>query len=338
MKKALIFLILLCMVVATFTFAACGDKGDPSEGVKNIPELADWMSMIKDDTLVTDLVIPGSHDSGTRDMIVMAKTQSEGFAGQLEKGTRYFDVRVAEKKGSLVFFHGAVKGTLTYDEYLSDIKAFLDAHPTEFLILDYQHYDVPDPQVLFDKLEQSIGRERLLDAAGKTPREFIETLTLGQARGKCIVTLGAENGTVDKPYVFVRDADNSLREESILHSPYVGEYNKKDSETYIKEYIDKYIDTYTGYGYGICVLQGQLTGSLLTDISAMEEEHNGNMNAYVDALASDSEKLAKINVIMRDFITADKTSRIVALNKTKGFVKEECAADFEVFMPANQNA
>ncbi|MDO4364395.1 MAG: phosphatidylinositol diacylglycerol-lyase, partial [Clostridia bacterium] len=55
-----------------------------------------WMSGIKDDTAISDISMPGTHDSGTQnvDLPIWSKTQSLSISEQLNIGVRYFDLRL----------------------------------------------------------------------------------------------------------------------------------------------------------------------------------------------------------------------------------------------------
>lgn len=55
-----------------------------------------WMSGIKDDTAISDISMPGTHDSGTQnvDLPIWSKTQNLSISEQLNIGVRYFDLRL----------------------------------------------------------------------------------------------------------------------------------------------------------------------------------------------------------------------------------------------------
>lgn len=91
------------------------------------------MSYLSDETLLVDVVMPGSHDAGT--MSITAEnlhTQSSGFYDQLIGGVRYFDMRVAEFKGTVRCIHANsndgindTNGTgVEFATVLSDIQRF----------------------------------------------------------------------------------------------------------------------------------------------------------------------------------------------------------------------
>ena len=61
--------------------------------------LSNWMESISDNIPLRKIVIPGSHDSGTKGMLWPWQTQKYDIAEQLELGIRYFDIRVNKKRG-----------------------------------------------------------------------------------------------------------------------------------------------------------------------------------------------------------------------------------------------
>ncbi|MDD6603779.1 MAG: phosphatidylinositol-specific phospholipase C domain-containing protein [Eubacteriales bacterium] len=124
-----------------------------------------WMSGIKDDTYLSDISIPGTHDSGTRivDNIstTWAKCQSLSIAEQLNIGVRYLDMRLAYDtacKGNIRVVHSSVdcwngnNGKLTLYEVLNDCYAFLNANPTETIIMSVKEDAGNNAQALADAI------------------------------------------------------------------------------------------------------------------------------------------------------------------------------------------
>ena len=61
-------------------------------------DYSDWMSYIKDDINVNEIVMPGSHDAGSYKMVWLGETQNFNIEQQLEMGVRYFDLRKPNTK------------------------------------------------------------------------------------------------------------------------------------------------------------------------------------------------------------------------------------------------
>lgn len=137
------FIILTCLIIIVksddvFNF----DSNGGCSTNKN-----DWMSNIKDDQLLTKLFIPGTHDSAAYKVLDIAWTtnknnfyvcQSMTIEKQLEKGIRYFDLRI-KKNG--VLYHGSGRTTYDTTKLLNIFKDFLNNHKKEFILLRLKSED-----------------------------------------------------------------------------------------------------------------------------------------------------------------------------------------------------
>ncbi|MCU0117370.1 hypothetical protein N8H74_03815 [Pseudomonas sp. B2M1-30] len=139
-----------------------GDVGSTSHGTNGVyirssavPDHSTWMGDLqqrKPGILLSDITLPGSHDAGmyeTHDYPLggggeWAKTQSLSTLGQLQAGSRYFDIRVCWRGDELSTYHG----TTGYGAYgaslssiLEDVQTFLnsDAGKDEVVILKFSH-------------------------------------------------------------------------------------------------------------------------------------------------------------------------------------------------------
>lgn len=69
-----------------------------------------------------------------------SQTQSLSFADQLKAGIRYFDLRIASKPGSEdTYFIHCLYGSKV-EASLQEINGYLEEHPTEVIILDFNHF------------------------------------------------------------------------------------------------------------------------------------------------------------------------------------------------------
>ena len=353
----LVVFVLLAVATAGFAciFSSCnllesvfpGQEGVDSRsdgGHDYAALLGGWMGMIDDDALVTEIVMPGSHDSGTYGMLFLGETQSLSFGDQMRSEARYFDVRIRRTgEGELRFYHSILTSENGYGDFLSDAVRFLEENPTEFLILDYQHRDPAGDResdnTLFSMLLDALGEERILCAPdGMSDLDYVDSLTLGEARGKVLVTFGADARSTDYDFVMVRDSDGGTRAGSVLHSPY-DERNDVQSEEYVNRVFGEYIAQYSAYDGGICVLQTQLLAGNDNGFvpQSMEEVHNPNVTAWIKSCKDDPDLLAALNVIMRDYLTPRKCIDIIELNKYKNFVAEEHASAFDALVAADDD-
>ena len=302
------------------------DSAEPNDA------LTEWMSYISDDAPVTRLAIPGSHDSGCSGMPWYAETQDLNFAEQLARGVRYFDIRVNKKGGDLVIFHGPVNGT-DYVELLYQIDEFMDAHPSEFLILDFSHFKNDSESEVFRLFDEIVSAERVVNDTCMTDSEYLDSLTLGDVRGKCVVFVDPEETEFCcRDYLFFKMGDEvEAGQEDLfsLVSPYKKLWNGSSAKKFTDKILDRYIDTFKGIDSGFFVLQCQLTdNALVFGPRYREGKLIKRANDFVRALYDNAEDLPYINIIMRDFVTCEKTALIVGLNIAKGWVSGEKAESF----------
>ena len=98
---------------------------------------SEWMKSYGDDTLVSSLSIPGSHDTlalyGIGDLA--GQCQSLGIADQLTMGVRFLDIRLKEDGDSLKAVHGIVDERQAFSTTVSTMVSFLQSHPSETLFV-----------------------------------------------------------------------------------------------------------------------------------------------------------------------------------------------------------
>lgn len=341
--SAILAAILLVVAICAIVAHSKDDKTQPTA------DLAVWQSMIKDDALLKDMVIAGAHDAGTKGLPYFAATQDRGIADLLNCGIRYLDLRVSYAKGKLLIYHGPSKG-VALTGVLDDVRAFLTDHPTESVILDFQHFDEKNLEAQSGVIETLKGKmSDMLVTSNLTANRlndmtFVDGLTLGDVRGKALVTWGWENDeALSLPYVFQRDNDIGGRKYSVLHSFYYGSLNKKSSQTYVKEVLPYYLQKYKeleanseSSSKGMRVLQGQLTdGMYVFGPRFREATHTKNMNAYLDNLKTNADDLPYVNIVIRDFVTPSKNCYTLQLNLCKNLVKADSVAAFEKMINDN---
>jgi 1-phosphatidylinositol phosphodiesterase len=96
------------------------------------------MRSIADNTNITRMAIPGTHDSGAWQYCVtpMCRAHDVSIATQLDIGVRAFDIRVGDAGGGTYkVYHGPVDMGITVQSVLDDIVTFLDTNRSEFIIL-----------------------------------------------------------------------------------------------------------------------------------------------------------------------------------------------------------
>jgi 1-phosphatidylinositol phosphodiesterase len=104
------------------------------------------MSRLKDETPLSALSIPGTHNSPTcHTALPSVRCQAVGVKEQLNNGVRFLDIRVQPEdaedytKEGLILVHSAFPISLTGNKYFRDLQntvvEFLDANPSETVII-----------------------------------------------------------------------------------------------------------------------------------------------------------------------------------------------------------
>ncbi|KAL8929913.1 MAG: hypothetical protein Q9208_001057 [Pyrenodesmia sp. 3 TL-2023] len=156
--------------------------------------LSSWMRSLKDDTPLSALSIPGTHNSPTcHRALPSVRCQATSPPEQLDNGVRFFDIRVQPEspldptKDGLALVHGVFPISLTGTKYLRDlvqeVYAFLDQNPSETLIMSLKREgtgDATDAQLSRILKDHYAGDPNRWFTAPRIPY-------LGEARGKIVL-------------------------------------------------------------------------------------------------------------------------------------------------------
>ncbi len=288
----------------------------------------DWMSYIKDEIPLTQVVIPGAHNAGSYGMSKMAQCQKDNLRTQFQYGIRQFCLRLStDRKGRIVLAHGITKGDL-FENALRDLQAVSEAYPTEILLLDIREYQPQKfgPVTLTykaDKDKVNALLKQYLDPEKNAYCDFthIKEVTLGDIRraGKWFILIN-DNET----YEYSRNCAQIL--------PWEKKVNGAKAENFTKETLRFFDDYQTD---GLYWFQTQQTPNPGTEIGLTPPEKlDCDLRKYflrlTDAIANTPRNLARANIIAGDFMTEDymKSEAILRLNLLKGNVKEELCDAF----------
>ena len=145
--------------------------------------LTDWMAALPGELPISELSIPGTHDSGAYlTGGVAVETQQMDIGAQLDAGIRYLDLRIGKTPACpLHMFHGATcQLGLKWEDVVDDIVAFLAAHPGETVIARVRK-EYGDPS--FDDVKAALGSHYY----GANPSETKNNPTLDDLRGRMFV-------------------------------------------------------------------------------------------------------------------------------------------------------
>ena len=160
----------------------------------------DWLGMVKDETKVCKLSIPGTHDTMTgmgfyqpglkyvfnQTAISHVSTLEE----QLNCGIRFFDIRpvvstdTIAKKKILRLTHGISELNVTLEQTIDWLQAYLKAHPSEFFIAKLQFDNgFEDQKDLFPLLSDVFHMSKY---KGLFFENWRPDITVGEMRGKIL--------------------------------------------------------------------------------------------------------------------------------------------------------
>lgn len=287
-----------------------------------------WMSYIKDDVKITELVIPGAHNAGSYGMKKMAECQRNGIFTQFQYGMRQFCLRLSEAKdGEIYLAHGINKGDL-FENALMDLKKIIKEYPNEILLLDIREYQPQKfgPVTLkykadINKVNELIGK--YLNPEKNAYYEFdkIGDVAIGDIR------------KAGKKFILINEAEDykfSKSCERIL--PWDKKINGMKAENFRIHATDFFETDHTN---GLYWFQTQQTPNLGTEIGvktpiALDESVRPYFKEIIDKIADNESYLSQANIIAGDFMTEDymKSELILRLNLLKNNVKEELKQEY----------
>jgi len=165
-----------------------------NEELMKIAFLKSWMGELDDETLLSDISIPGTHDSGTQlipSNMGNMHTQNFSIRQQLDDGIRFLDIRLQNertpflvKTGKLQVYHGTYNCYILFDQVLVWCKNFLDKYPSEVILMSIKNEEGDDIlNNLFHYFDDTRWKNLFYDG-----NDFDKRIpTLGEVRGRIVV-------------------------------------------------------------------------------------------------------------------------------------------------------
>ncbi len=152
-----------------------------------------WMSALPDETPLSQINIPGTHNSASRFVSAswITKCQHTDISRQLNMGVRLLDIRMELKNNTFVVVHAIIdcrkkrfpfSEKITCTDVLNDCLAFLDKNPSETILVSVKEDDGHNGDVFYEKFY-----EQFID--GHKDRWFLENRfpNLSECRGKIVL-------------------------------------------------------------------------------------------------------------------------------------------------------
>lgn len=186
-----------------------------------------WMGHIPGRTTFSHVTIPGTHDSAAKDVLSIAKTQSDGIAGQLAAGIRAFDLRPrynASKESdilleNLTIYHGGLSTGVKFKDAMDAFVSFLENNPTETVVVRIQK---ENSQLLTSLTDYSSTWRTSIRTWLQNNRKYVlpritPGLSLNSCRGKIVLLsntpYGSDANTEDCVYGGRLDWSNNTRQQ-----------------------------------------------------------------------------------------------------------------------------
>lgn len=190
LSKALAIILALVMIVSSVPAFA---SFQTASLLTSSADGSNWMGYINGATKLTEITIPGSHDSGAKNAGIAstwAQTQSLNISSQLNAGVRFLDMRLeydGAVDGNIKVVHSSIDlmaddgGYLTLKACINDVYNFLNNHPTETVIMCMKEDDGSNESKIVSQINSFIyANPNKWYVSSGTP-------SLDQARGKIIL-------------------------------------------------------------------------------------------------------------------------------------------------------
>ncbi len=287
-----------------------------------------WMSFIKDDVKLTQLVIPGAHNAGSYTMKGIAECQRHNLLTQFNYGMRQFCLRLStDTKGNIRLAHGVTKGDF-FENALKHLRIALESSPTEILLLDIREYYPQkfgpvtltykaDPHIVNTLLEKYLQPEKYAYCDFK----HISEVTVGDLRKQ------------GKRYILINDNEEykySKNCDVIL--PWEKEVNGAHAKDFAKKTLRFFDDYHTD---GLYWFQTQQTPNLGVPVGVckpltLDKELRLYFKDIINGISTNPKYLSQANIIAGDFMTEDymKSKLILNLNIIKGNVIDDLIEEY----------
>lgn len=154
-----------------------------------------WMTALRDDTKLSELSIPGTHDTMSFHGGDIVQTQSLSLANQLRSGVRVLDIRCRHIENTFAIHHGPVFQKAFFGDVVNAVSQFLAENPGETVLMRIKEEHKPERNS--ETFEETFRNRYWIPNESRFWHPTSDNPTLGQLRGKIIVL---QNFTADQTY------------------------------------------------------------------------------------------------------------------------------------------
>ncbi|KAL2885187.1 1-phosphatidylinositol phosphodiesterase [Ceratocystis lukuohia] len=201
------FSLLATLPFVAFSYAGVlGDINDAWSFDVDVSKLGSWMGTIADDTPLSSLSIPGTHNSMTYSLTSKLKrSQNVPLDKQLAGGIRYIDITCRYENRKILVYHGLSKTGYSLKDVWETMFDFLQNNPSEAIVLRIQKGGIFDSSTTFatafdNQFHSSVSfvqrSSKFIYSEGV---DGVSTIpTLGKLRGKIFILQDFETDPVGR--------------------------------------------------------------------------------------------------------------------------------------------
>lgn len=176
--------------------------GAYSHGSDAVANNVQWMSRLANNLRVSEINLPGTHDTMSIASGDIWQNQTMSLREQLDSGLRVFDMRTRHIDDKLRMHHGMIAQDTYFDDVLKDIDSFLEDNPTETVLfrLRSEHTSENNTRSYTQTLDTYLNKN-----GGKRWVPTNSNPTLNEIRGKFVIlqefggaNYGLSYGAIDK--------------------------------------------------------------------------------------------------------------------------------------------
>ncbi len=292
----------------------------------------DWMGWVENEAYISQLSIPGTHDSATGEGFTgflgtiagnsSALTQGKTIAEQWDCGVRAFDLRPAFDGKSLEIYHGVCQTKISLAGALDVICAKLDEHPTEFAIILTRHETDGDSNNAgwADAMSALLKNEKYASHMAA----YNPALTVQQMRGKFVI-LSRDSFTSDK-VGFVSGWSHSS--DFASQQNVTARCGSASGRLFVQDFYDctgssadqtkiNAVTTMNGFAAKLCENSSHKNTWVINHTSGYTKSANSNGNrdmaqkantALLSTLTASDHRHAPTGIVMMDFAGIEETS------------------------------
>ena len=308
-------------LLITTTFVACEKEeliGAPETNESKLKssssyQLNNWMGSLNDNLLLSELSIPGTHQSCAQheNWPGTAKCQEISLNDQLNIGVRFLDIRCRHYKDAFVLHHGAVYQKYNFNDVLKECWDFLKNNPSECIIMSIK--EEHDPHNNTRSYEETFDTYVKKNPEGWELSASISSL--GDVRGKIVLfrRFNIKKGTKGIKANYKWKDNTTFSINTSYSSLRIQDYYKVDNKSKKWDSITALFDDATSGANDVLHVNfssGYSPGIFgIPDIPEISDYINPKLISYFENNTS-----GRYGSVLMDFVSEENCSLIVATN------------------------